>query len=316
MAHNWNVAVILGGINSERDISLESGFRIAEALTALGHDITRIIYDGDIKSVVSSAGNYDLVFNALHGGDGEDRTIQRAFEESLIRYTGSRPRATQMAMDKHQCKQLMAETGVPTPQWISINLSNTGKIPQLENHPELSSFLSVHSFPLVVKPNHEGSTVGLTIVDEPGKMVEALLLAREFGPSILVEVYIPGRELTVAILDQAPLPIVEIVPKHVTYDYECKYSNGMSDYFVPAELSSNTAKQIHEAALCLYKEIGCRHYGRVDFRLNPEGDFFCLECNTLPGMTAHSLVPMAAKAAGIEFNQLVEKIVSLAMHEA
>ncbi|MFC1484095.1 D-alanine--D-alanine ligase [Candidatus Neomarinimicrobiota bacterium] len=311
-----NIAVILGGINSERDVSMDSGLRIAEALVSLGHEVTPVVYEGDIGSMIGSVAEFDLVFNALHGGDGEDGTIQRALEESQIRYTGSRPSASQLAMDKLLSKQLMIETSVPTPSWVNINLEDAGDGLHLDDHPGLSSFLSAHSFPVVVKPNHEGSTVGLTIVDSPEDMTEALLIAREFGSSILVETYIPGRELTAAILDQKPLPLVEIVPKHATYDYECKYSDGMSDYFVPAELSSVTTTQIQEAALRIYNEIGCRHYARIDFRLNPEGAFFCLECNTLPGMTTHSLVPMAAKAVGINFSQLVEQIVSLAMQAA
>lgn len=292
---------------------MESGLRISETLVFLGHEVTPVVYEGDIDSLVNNVAEHDLVFNALHGGDGEDGTIQQVLEESGIRYTGSRPQASQLAMDKHLCKQLMINTGVRTPSWVNINLEDAGDVPHLDDHPGLISFLSDHSFPVVVKPNREGSTVGLTIVNMHEDMVEALLIGREFGSSILVETYIPGRELTAAILDQEPLPLVEIVPKHTAYDYECKYSDGMSDYFVPAELSQATTTQIQEAALRIYNEIGCRHYARIDFRLNPEGTFFCLECNTLPGMTTHSLVPMAAKAVGIDFSQLVEQIVLLAM---
>lgn len=315
MIQKGNVAVVLGGVNSERDVSVESGLRISEALVSLGNEVTPIFYEGDLNSLVTSVKGYDLVFNALHGGEGEDGTVQQVLEEIGKRYTGSRPHASRLAMDKHRCKQLMVANGVPTPTWLRLQLEKDSDLPHLDDHPELSEFLVADSFPLVVKPNREGSTVGLSIVHTREDMAEALLIAREFGSSILIEQYIPGRELTTAVLDQEPLPLVEIVPKHQAYDYECKYSDGMSDYFVPAELSADISTRIQEAALRLYKELGCRHYARIDFRLNPELEFFCLECNTLPGMTAHSLVPMAAKAIGMTFNQLVEKILHLAKQQ-
>lgn len=313
MIQKANIAVILGGVNSERDVSVESGLRIAETLVSLGNDVTTIFYEGDLNSLVTSVTGYDLVFNALHGGEGEDGTVQQYLDGIGIKYTGSKPHASRLAMDKHRSKQLMLANDVPTPSWLRLLLEKGSELPHLGNHPELSEFLSVNSFPLVVKPNHEGSTVGLTIVHTQEDMAEALLIAREFNSFILVEQYIPGRELTAAILDQEPLPLVEIVPKHQAYDYECKYTDGMSDYFAPAKLSVDISTKIQAAALRLYKELGCRHYARIDFRLNPQGEFFCLECNTLPGMTAHSLVPMAAKAVGITFEQLVEKIMQLAM---
>jgi D-alanine-D-alanine ligase len=316
MIQAGNIAVLLGGVNSEREVSVESGLRIAEALVSLGKDVTPVFYEGDTSSLISSLNGYDLVFNALHGGDGEDGTLQQVFEDKGIKYTGSGPHASLLAMDKHLSKELMLEIEVPTPSWARVQLEKGSDLPHPGDHPELSAFLADHSFPLVVKPNSEGSTVGLTVVYMLEDIAGALLIAREFGSSVIIEEYIPGRELTAAILDQEPLPLVEIVPKHQTYDYECKYSDGMSDYFVPAELSAGTTAKIQEAALRVYQHLGCRHYARIDFRLNPEGAFFCLECNTLPGMTTHSLVPMAANAVGLTFNQLVEKIMILAIQDA
>ncbi len=311
---NLTVAVLLGGINSEQEISMETGCRVLDTLLSLGYEAEAVVYEGGLADTVATLRGYDLVFNALHGGDGEDGTVQAALEQAGIRYTGSRPRASRMAMDKHTSKVRMVEAGIPTAPWVSLTLDEGTVIPHGEDDPVLAAFLKEHPCPVVVKPNHEGSTVGLTIVENATDLDEALLLAREFGPQVLVETYIPGRELTVAILKNRPLPIVEIVPRHQSYDYECKYSDGMSSYFVPAELSLNQTVAIQAVALELFQQLGCRHYARVDFRLNPDGEFFCLELNTLPGMTSHSLVPMAAKAAGLTFEDLIDRIVGLALH--
>jgi len=168
------------------------------------------------------------------------------------------------------------------------------------------------SYPYVVKPADEGSTFGLTIVREESELEDAISLAAEFGDEILIEEFIPGKEITVGILDNKPLPIIEIKPSHNLYDYDCKYTEGMSDYIVPAELSDSIERSLSEDALKIYKIIGCRHYARVDFRLNDEGQHYLLEINTLPGMTSTSLLPKAAKAAGLEFPDLIDTIIKLA----
>ncbi|MFB0515610.1 MAG: D-alanine--D-alanine ligase [Candidatus Neomarinimicrobiota bacterium] len=310
------VAVLLGGINSEREISLETGRRVMEALHRLGYEAAPVVYEGNLGDMVAALRGYDLVFNALHGGDGEDGTVQTALDKAGIAYTGSRPRASRLAMDKHASKQRMVAIGIPTTPWVSLMLADGPASSYNSTHPELRTFLEEHPYPVVVKPNHEGSTVGLSIVETRIDLEEALLLAREFGSQVLVESYVPGRELTVAILDQRPLPIVEIVPRHRSYDYECKYTDGMSAYFVPADLPLDVTVAIQEEARRLYEDLGCRHYARADFRFNPEGRFFCLELNTLPGMTSHSLVPMAARAAGISFDKLIDSIIRLALSDS
>jgi D-alanine-D-alanine ligase len=307
------VAVLLGGVNSERDVSMESGQRVIKVLEGHGYESVPVVYEGDLAGTVEVLRSYDLVFNALHGGEGEDGTVQAALDQAGLRYTGSRSRASSLSMDKDASKKIMSATGVPTAPWACLDIEGSSALVRSEDHPELLAFLEDHPYPVVIKPNQEGSTVGLSIVEDPTALDEALALASEFGSKIIAEVYIPGRELTVTVLNERPLPVVEIIPKHKSYDYECKYSDGMSTYHVPAELPLDITSAIQGAAGKLYQELGCRHYARIDFRLNDEGHFFCLELNTLPGMTTHSLTPMAAQAVGIGFAELISIIVNLAI---
>ena len=311
LSNSLTIAVLLGGTNSEREVSMESGRRVLEALHTLDYEAVPVVYEGELATTVEVLQGFDLVFNALHGGDGEDGTVQAALDKAGISYTGSRPQASRLAMDKHASKERMVTAGIPTAPWVSLTLTEGSSFPRSHSYPGLMKFLEEYSYPVVVKPNHEGSTVGLSIVEAPADLDEALLLAREFGHRVLVETYIPGRELTAAIFHQRPLPIVEIIPRHRSYDYECKYTDGMSTYIVPADLPLDITVAVQDAARRLYEDLGCRHYARVDFRLNPDGQFFCLESNTLPGMTSHSLVPMAAKAVGIDFTELIDRIVKL-----
>ncbi|UCD37727.1 MAG: D-alanine--D-alanine ligase [Fidelibacterota bacterium] len=314
-ANHPTVAVLLGGINSEREVSMQSGRRVMDTLSGLGYGTVPVVYEGDILALVEILRDYDLVFNMLHGGEGEDGTIQTALDQAGISYTGSQSRASRLAMDKHASKEVMVSANIPTATWVRLELEEEREFLKYQDYQPLSDFLTEHSFPVVVKPNGEGSTVGLTIVENASELGEALLVAREFGSQVLVEAYIPGREITVTILNGRPLPIVEIVPKHKSYDYECKYTDGMSAYHVPAELPLDITVAIQDAARRLYEALGCRHYSRVDFRLRSDGEFFCLELNTLPGMTSHSLTPMAAKAVGIGFDALIELIVKLALQD-
>lgn len=308
-----SIAVLMGGVNSENQVSLESGELIMAALGALGYRVIPLVYEGDLATTIPALAGFDLVFNALHGGEGEDGTVQAALEEAGLPFTGSRSASSRLAMDKQLSKQFMVRAGITTPAWVKLDLDISARRQHWKEFPALAAFLEEHGLPLVIKPNHEGSTVGLTIVETPGELDQALMLAGEFGRRVLAETYIPGRELTATVLEDVPLPIVEIVPEGGLYDYESKYSDGRSAYFVPADLPLKTAVAIQDAAVKLYCGLGCRHYARVDFRLNPQGEFFCLELNTLPGMTSHSLTPMAAAAVGIDFNGLIERIVQAAL---
>ncbi len=306
-----SVTVLLGGINSESEVSLESGRRIMAALESLGYDVQAVYYEGDPAQAVAALAGCDMVFIGLHGGDGEDGTVQAALEKAGLTFTGSGAKASRLAMDKHASKRIMDEAGIATPDWLVLDLP-PGAPATSQGLPLLTDFSEIHGFPLVVKPNHEGSTVGVSIAHSQGRLDAALLLARAFGSRLLVEVYIPGRELTVTVLDGRALPVVEIIPLSDFYDYDSKYRDGLSSYVVPADLPQQTTLALQEDAVRLYRALGCRHYSRIDFRLTPRGTFRCLELNTLPGMTAHSLTPMAAQAAGIAFPELVDMLVRMA----
>ncbi len=324
------VVVLMGGRSSEREISLRTGHGIAQSLRNLGHDVTAIdaadgrliaahegpnprlegppektdLPDVSVRAVsearpVESA---DLVFIALHGGAGENGTIQALLDLAHRPYTGSGVLASALAMNKAMSKRMFEKDGIPTPAWALVERAR----------PRPVDAAALGGFPLVVKPNEEGSTVGLTIVTREADMEDALALAFEYGHEALVEQFIPGRELTVALLGEEPLPIVEIRPKSGTYDYESKYTAGASEYFCPADLPEPLAARIQELGVRAARALGCTGVSRVDFRLSPEGEPYCLEVNTIPGMTPTSLVPMAARARGLSYDQLVQRMIELA----
>jgi D-alanine-D-alanine ligase len=342
------ILVLMGGISAERDVSLASGEAIIKALKSAGHkvialdtakgqnllpdtgkyipegvktkppDVTELEKKGKelaLKAIDSfDFSEVDVIFLALHGGQGEDGTIQALLDLTGKPYTGSGVLASALAMNKAMSKKIFEREGILTPDWFLVEDSD------LLVHTHLSDLSSILDriennlgFPCVVKPNDQGSTVGLTIVNKKDELKKAFDFAKKFSTQFLVEKYIPGRELTVGILGDQPLPVVEIVPEHGVYDYECKYTTGKSNYIVPAEIPDDKAKEIQEIGLKAYKALGCEGYARVDFRYGEDDRFYCLEVNTLPGMTAHSLVPKAAKAVGIDFAELVERIAKLAL---
>ena len=327
------VALLMGGRSAEREISLRTGRGIAQALRNLGHDVTaldaangRLLPAGEEEraalpaaaveklpasstSAVANAAainEAEVVFIALHGGAGEDGTIQALLELAGKPYTGSGVLASALAMDKAASKKMFVQEGIPTPEWILLSAGD--ELPTL--HAE-----SLGGYPLIVKPNAEGSTVGLTVVTKAQDMPDAIALAAEYGPDVLIERFIPGRELTVAVLGGEALPIVEIKPQSGHYDYEHKYTAGMSEYFCPADLPEPLAARIRDLGLRAARVLGCRGVSRVDFRLSPANEPFCLEVNTIPGMTPTSLVPMAAKARGLSYDQLVGRMLDLAVVE-
>tara|TARA_B110000438_G_scaffold296034_1_gene340072 strand:- start:197 stop:1111 length:915 start_codon:yes stop_codon:yes gene_type:complete len=299
------ITVVLGGSSSEKDISILSGLSVAEALS--GKYDTEVIHVGsDISILPEKLLGSNVVFNALHGGTGENGDIQSFFDLHHISYCGSGAKASKLAMDKHLSKMIARTESVPTPEWILIKSDNYST--QLLNENALK-----FDFPYIVKPADEGSTIGLSLVNSEDGIEGAIEIAGEHSTNILLEEYIAGRELTVGILGAKALPIVEIISDHELYDYECKYSKGKSQYKVPAELPEEVTRKIQDDALKIYKAVGCRHYGRVDFRLNENNKHFFLEINTLPGMTSTSLLPMAAQAAGLDFPDLVDTIIKIAM---
>jgi len=325
------VALLMGGRSSEREISLKTGQGVAQALRSLGHEVTsidtangRLLPPGEelraalpeaarVPAVAVSAvanaeavNQAEVVFLALHGGPGEDGTIQALLELAGKPYTGSGVLASALAMNKAMSKRVFEREGIPTPEWML--LTRDAGAPVLDAH-------ALGGYPLVVKPNQEGSTVGLTIVTQPEHLPEALDQAFEYGPEVLVEQYIPGRELTVALLGEEVLPIVEIRPQGGHYDYDSKYTAGMSEYFCPADLPADLAERIGELGRRAAQVLGCRGVVRADFRLSPAGEPFCLEVNTIPGMTPTSLVPMAARARGMTYDQLVSRMLELAQED-
>ncbi|MBC8322699.1 MAG: D-alanine--D-alanine ligase [Candidatus Marinimicrobia bacterium] len=297
---NTKIAVLMGGPSSERDVSLNSGKAMFTACETLGYDTISVEFEDDIISHLDTLNRVDLVLIALHGGIGENGRIQGMLESLGIRYTGSDALSSAICMDKHISKLLAEDVGISTPKWRRIR---KGK----------SVNKNEHELPCVIKPNSEGSTIGLTIVDEESIFDSAVETAFEYDDEILIEQFIDGKEITVSIVENEVLPIIEIKPSHELYDYECKYTKGMTDYICPAELDENLTNMIQQTALEIYSLLKCRHYARVDFRLDKNNQHWFLEVNTLPGMTDTSLVPKAAAANGVSFEQLVNSIIQQAL---
>ncbi len=331
------VAVLMGGVSPERYISFRSGWAVASALEELGYTVVRIDpahgADGVIESLppipdhaptpeelaqfdprryiecVTSTllADCDCVVNLLHGPYGEDGVMQTLLELCNIPFAGSPSLACRLAMDKARAKLLFTAAGIPTPVWLTLDYGT-----------ELTTDLLTElrqQFPrgLVVKPNRGGSTIGVSIVTSGNfdDIEAALTETWRYDQTALIETYVPGRELTVAIVDDRSLPIIEIVPNDGYYDYTHKYTAGKSSYIVPAELEDTSAEFISMLALSAHRVLGCRGITRVDFRLDDDGQPWCLEINTIPGMTETSLVPKAAAAVGISFHQLCQSLIAL-----
>ena len=311
------LAVIYGGNSSERDVSINTAKSIISVIDSR-FKITEIDFDGNISNMdhLLDGLKLDLVFNALHGGVGENGDIQQYFEDRKIPFTGSGYHTSRIAMSKHQTKLECLKLDIPTPRWIFIDDGNFET-----DGLSTSSFIKNNSSnyltnKIVLKPNDEGSSTDLKILDSPdNKDIYCNMdLLKKYG-SYIVEEYIKGRELTVGILGNQVLPVIEILPKNNFYDYECKYSDGMSQYQVPAHLSDELTSQIQYYAYKLHADLGCRHYSRVDFRLNNDDHIYLLEINTLPGMTATSLLPKAAQAYDINFKNLIKNIIDQALKD-
>jgi D-alanine-D-alanine ligase len=241
----------------------------------------------------------DVVFIGLHGGQGEDGTLQALLDLTGVPYTGSGHLASALAMDKELSKRLFRDAGVRTPEWLMAPAADDEIVSKL-------------GLPVIVKPSKQGSTVGLTLVKERGGLQAAIAEARQYDDEVMIEQFIAGRELTVGILGDEALPVGEIIPKHEIYDYECKYTPGMALEEFPAKLSAAETRAVQQQALLAFRALKLSGYSRIDFRMTADGTFYCLEANTLPGMTVTSLIPQAAAAAGITFPALCERVVQLA----
>ena len=298
------VAVLMGGTSAEREVSLMSGAGVLQALRARGVDAHAFDPAHTELCELKRAG-YALCFIALHGRHGEDGSVQGALELLGIPYTGSGVLASAMAMDKGVSKRLFAAAGIPTPRYQLLQgLAGWGdKVQQ--------NILDEFEPPFVVKPSTQGSTIGLTIVQEAAELAAALEKAFAYDTEVLVEEFIDGSELTVGVLGgkkPEALPVIEIVPYSGVYDYHAKYTKGATEYYVPARIDAETARHVKAVAVEAFRVLGCSGVARTDIRLDPSNHPYVLEVNTIPGMTETSLVPKAAAAAGLSFPDLCERI--------
>ncbi len=287
------VAVLMGGDAAEREISLQSGQAVLQALKAQGVDVTAI--DTHKKNIAQLA-DFDRAFIALHGRGGEDGTIQGVLEYLGIPYTGSGVLASALAMDKIRSKQVWKGIGLNTPDFYLVN-----------NRAEAAALSEKLQYPLIFKPAQEGSSIGMTKVDAQAEFIPAYAEAEKYG-EVLIERWINGAEYTVAIVGESPLPAIKLETKNVFYDYEAKYESQDTQYICPCGLSAKALAELEQLALAAFKSLGCQGWGRVDFMCDEQGEFYLLEVNTVPGMTSHSLVPMAAKKLGMTFEDLVLNI--------
>ena len=340
MTRNEKVTVLMGGTSAERDVSIASGLRVAAALRECGYRIRTVdtatgeltasdekrLHEEGMKAEppslealmqmsrtslstslasVDAVREADVVFLALHGGQGEDGTLQALLDMMGVPYTGSGHLASALAMDKDLSKHLFRAVGVPTPEWIMASLDGVS--------PTVSEVERSIGFPVIVKPSKQGSTVGLTVVKESADLRAAIIEAARYDDEVMVEQFIAGRELTVGILGDEALPVGEIIPMHEIYDYECKYTAGMAREEFPAKLNGDRTREAQRLARLAFDVLKLRGYARIDFRMAADGALFCLEANTLPGMTELSLIPQGAAAHGISFPELCDRIVQLAL---
>ncbi len=324
------ITVLTGGTSAERDVALASAVQVIAALRSIGHQVRVVdtargfVPEADESRLLSASVGVappamaqletlehglllsglaslaavreaDVLFLALHGGHGEDGTLQTILDMIGVPYTGSGPIGSAMAMDKDIAKRLFRDAQIPTAKWLMAPATDAEVEAQL-------------GWPVVVKPSKQGSTVGLSVVRAAGELGAAIEEASHHDDEVMIEAFVPGRELTVGILDGSSLAVGEIIPRHEIFDYECKYTPGMSEEIFPAALPVAVAAECGRLGLAAHEALKLGGYSRVDFRLTPSGEACCLEVNTLPGMTATSLLPQSALAAGIGFPELCDRI--------
>jgi len=290
------VGLLYGGNSAEREISLMSGEAVHKAMLDLGIDVVAIDAGEDLLQVLPSH-NLDLVFIALHGPGGEDGTLQGALEYLGIPYTGSGVLASALAMDKLRCKQMWQGIGLPTADFAV-----------LEEQSDWSAIIQRLGGKAMVKPACEGSSIGMSRAESPEQLQQAWAEAARFGATVIAEPLMEGEEYTVAVLGDQALPSIRIQTSEVFYDYQAKYFSDETQYFCSSGLSAERESELRELAMSAFNTVGCSGWGRVDVMIDNQGRFQLLEVNTVPGMTSHSLVPMAAQAADLSFQQLVQAI--------
>ncbi|MGQ9475521.1 MAG: D-alanine--D-alanine ligase [Actinomycetota bacterium] len=306
------MAVLMGGVSGEREISLRSGTAVAGALRERGHQVLEVdLGPSAIEQLAALREKVDVAFLALHGRLGEDGTVQGALELLRIPYTGSGVLASALAMDKRMSKRIFRSEGIPVAPDVVLTARDVESVGLRRAAEGVALDLG---FPCMVKPNREGSTLGSSRAKNTEELEDALREAFGYDEMVLVERFVQGRELTVGLLGEEPeaLPVLEVVASKGVYDYECKYTKGMTRYLVPAPVPERLAAELQRLAVMAHRALGCEGVSRVDFMVDEEGNAYCLEVNTLPGMTELSLVPKAAAAAGYSFPETVERILSTA----
>ena len=301
------VAVLLGGTSAEREVSLQSGQAVLKGLIEAGIDAHPVDIKDFPATQLKDAG-YDKVFIALHGRGGEDGTLQGVLEFLQLPYTGSGVMASALTMDKLRTKLVWQASGLPVSPFVAISRAQFDEgLTQ-----EMLVALNALGLPLIVKPSREGSSVGMSKVSDASEFDDALVEAFRHDDDVLVEKWLSGPEYTVAFLGEEILPSIRIQAPGVFYDYEAKYLSDKTEYFCPSGLSEDRERELAELARKAYKSLDCSGWGRVDVMMDSDGEFYLLEVNTAPGMTSHSLVPMAARQSGLSFSQLVARILELA----
>lgn len=301
------IGVLAGGPSNEREISLKSGEAVFNALREKGADaifldIRKELTKDDIKGF-----GIDVAFIALHGRFGEDGTIQKILECAGLPYTGSRPLASRLALDKIASREIFIKGGIAIPRYEVLRKENF-------DYADLKKIAQIIKFPLVVKPQFEGSSIGISIARKDEELKEAAALAFNYGDRIIIEEYIKGKELTVGILDDEPLPVIEIVVRERFYNFKAKYNREDTKYIVPAKINTRVYKDAQAKGRLAHRLLGCESFSRVDMLFDERLDkLFVLEVNSIPGLTNHSLLPKAAAAVGIDFGQLCLKIVETAL---
>lgn len=327
------VAVLMGGTSEEREVSLASGVQVAQALRQAGHDVVAVDTARGVLGAAEEAhllgegvavappegvelaeldeghtvalardptlADIDVFFLALHGGSGEDGTIQGLLDVAGVAYTGSDRLGCSLAMDKEVSKRLLRDAGIPTPEWLSGRRTAE----------EVEETLGL---PVIVKAAGGGSSLRLVLAHDRHELEAAIVESEGWDDVVLFERFHEGRELTVGIIGQEPLPVGEIIPEHEIFDYECKYQAGMAEEIFPADIPAGLAARLQELALRVHVALRMRDFSRVDFIVDAEGGIWCLEANALPGLTANSLLPKAARAAGMSFSDLCDRLVGLA----
>ena len=298
------IAVLMGGVSAERDVSLKSGKGIAEALRQKGHEVYETdLVEESIAPVLATKA--DVAFIALHGRFGEDGAVQALLEDAGLPYTGSDPQASRAGMDKMASKCFFITHDVPTPPFRLVTTT--------QRWDQIDAAIRETGLPLVVKPLRQGSSLGVSIAHDQEEVAIGLAKAFKYGHQALLERFIPGREFTVGILDSTPLPLIELKHAHEFFSYEAKYSDTATRRIARPDLPQDVCEKLQEIALAAHRALGCRHLSRVDMMLENDGCPYVLELNTIPGFTEKSLFPLAAREAGISFTDLCDRIVEMAL---